>query len=137
MKLFIALLVMILFITACYNQPTDTDVSEGKISFITDKEFYNAIDTVNFTVVNNSDSLLIIGLRCGGMLEMFYQIKEDSSWSENKFFDYMTLRCLTVIDTIKSKEKFSQSIPASDFKSSGTFRLVLNEDIISNAFIIN
>lgn len=115
----------------------NTDISDNKISFITDKESYYADDTIKITLANNTDSILIIGLRCGTTLEMFYQVKENNSWSENKFFDFMALKCLTLIDTVRSNENFFQPLPASAFKSPGTFRLVLNDDIISNTFIIN
>ena len=136
MKLFTLILLFLLFILNCSNQPTNSD-SAKRVNFFTDKHFYFETDTINFTLLNHSDSTLYIGLRCGTMLEMFYQKKENNIWSDNLLFDYMLLNCPTFLDSVKSDGKFKQSIPATIFKSRGTFRLKVNEEIISNSFDIH
>lgn len=136
MKFFILILIFAIFISNCSNPSTNGDL-DSNINFFTDKPFYTEIDTISLTLTNNSDRLLIIGLRCGEMLEMFYQKKENDLWSENLWFDYMTLRCYSLLDSVNSNDEFQQSIPTSIFKDTGTFRLILNEEIVSNSFDIN
>ena len=76
---------------------------------------------------------------------MFYQKKENNDWSENLWLGYMSLRCLTVLDTIQANSTFTHSLPADTFGSTGTFRLIVEvhkpatncrETIISNSFKI-
>ena len=76
---------------------------------------------------------------------MSYQKKENSHWSDNLLFGYMSLHCPTVLDTIQANSTFTHSIPAEIFESTGTFRLLVdfhipdknsNEKVLSNSFKI-
>lgn len=135
MKYVLALFFFPLLILNCNSHPTENE-SDGHVLFYTDKTTYSVSDTLNLIVQNNSGTTLIIGLRCAEMLEMYYQQKENDIWSANLLFDYMTLRCLTMMDSVKINSQFRQSVPASIFKSTGTFRLILNDEIISSVFDI-
>ena len=137
MKFFVSFLFFTFFIMYCSNQVTNSEVSNNQVSFFTDRQSYSENDTIIVTIDNESDSTLMIGLRCGGTLEMFYQKMENNNWSDNMYFYYMTLRCPTIMDSVLSNEKFSQPFLSSIFDSSGTYRLVLNETIFSNSFTIN
>jgi hypothetical protein len=138
-------ILLFLLINSCQKQSTGIDDSLDQISFSTDTFSYTELDTINLFLENESDYNIIIGLRCGGYLEMFFQKKENRHWSDNLWFWYMSLRCPTSVDTVQSNSRFTHSIPAEIFNSKGTFRLLVDvyipernssETIISNAFKI-
>ena len=59
---------------------------------------------------------------------MFYQIKQDSVWSDNFMFQYMNSRCLNSLDTIKHDDIFNyalQSEKSEIVDSIGTYRFLL------------
>ncbi|RMI08674.1 MAG: hypothetical protein D6681_07850 [Calditrichaeota bacterium] len=123
--LFLCGLVLLFVLFGCEKQPTDIGNVPDEIVFVTDKLFYTSADTLQLRLINNSESGIIIGLRCGGYLEMFYQKKEDDHWSENLWFSYMSLRCVTVVDTVPRNETFFYPLPADMFDSTGIFRLLV------------
>lgn len=106
------------------------------ISFTTDKASYTSVDTIYFQVDNRTDTSYTIALRCGRHLEMAFQKKENGIWSDDLLFSYMYLKCPTFIDSIKSGASFKSSLTPELFESAGTFRLILNNTVISNTFQI-
>jgi hypothetical protein len=133
-----------LLASACKERPVETGSSD-RISLLTDKNSYAKLDTINLCLKNNSGFDMVVGLRCGSYLEMFYQEKDDDHWSDILWFWYMSLRCLTLLDTIETNNTLRHSLPAGIFDSTGTFRLLVDvyiregdcrETIISNYFKI-
>lgn len=124
MKILFSAFILLLIIVNCQD-PTSTEDSLNKISFLTDKTSYTILDSINIVLENRSNSDIKIGLRCGNYLEMFYQKKEDNVWSDNLWFWWMSLKCTTVIDTIRQNSVFNYSIKSEIFDSTGTYRLVL------------
>ena len=127
-----SLMVAILLIMGCSTEPS-TD--KNSISLTTTKINYSTSDTIIVRIVNDSDDVYRIGLRCGSYLEMYYQVEVDGNWSEDQWFDYMSLRCATVLDSVLSGEVYEFKLPSSWLHGVGSFRLSMNE-IYSNGFVV-
>ena len=123
----------VILLFSCSNS---TNPEMPPISVTTDQNKYLQSDTITVFLKNNSTDVYYFGLRCGGYLEMFYQKLDEGKWSENKWFFYMSLKCYTAPDSLKTGEQFSYKLPAQWFEDSGSFRLVLN-DLYSNTFTID
>ena len=137
---------IIILIAGCRNQPTNSEDQVEGVEFLTDRNTYFESDTIRILLRNDSQSDLTIGLRCGFFLEMTYQIKSANQWGDNLWLPYMYLDCPTFLDTITVNTKFSQSLSADVFDSTGTFRLLLDVyfpqsytsmTVISNTFEID
>jgi hypothetical protein len=124
MKIIFPSILLSLIIIGCQD-PSTTENSLNQIKLQTNKSSYSKLDSINIVLDNKSNSDILIGLRCGNYLEMFYQKKEINVWSDNLWFWYMSLRCATVIDTIRQSSVFNYSIKSEIFDSTGTYRLVL------------
>ena len=90
---------LVLSIIGCQNQPTEIRTSSEQISFSTDSSSYVESDTINLSLKNGPSFDLIVYLKCGRFLEMFYQKKVNQDWSDTLWFSYMSLKCLTFSDT--------------------------------------
>jgi hypothetical protein len=134
MKIFLVIIVTF-FVTDCSNRITDPDHSDNTITLKTDKHVYSLDDSITVKLSNHSDSTFVIGLVCGQLLDVFYQFNEDGTWSD--YINLYMYGCPTFFDSLKSDEVLQQAIPATALHSSGTFRLLVNEKIISNSFVIN
>ena len=122
----LVLSVIFLPIVGCGNQPTNIGSPSDQISFSTDKPSYAESDTIKLFIYNNSRSEITVGLRCGFYLEMFYQRRDNHDWGDTLWLPYMSLRCLTLLDTVAMNTTFAHSLPAEVFYSTGRFRLVVN-----------
>lgn len=138
-------ILLLVLIFSCQNQSAEKNRSLDPINFSTGRQSYTKSDTIHLTLRNDSNDYITIGLRCGRYLEMFYQKKENSRWSGNLSFGYMSMGCPTMLDTVQAKDKFTELLPAGRFDSDGTFRLLVkvykpptdsSETIISNSFEI-
>ena len=117
---------LILSIIGCQNQPTEIKNSSEQIGFSTNSSSYVVSDTINLSLNNSSSFDMVVGLRCGHYLEMFYQKKVNQDWSDTLWFWYMSLRCPTFLDTVLRNNSFAHSMPAEMFNSTGTFRLLID-----------
>ncbi len=124
--------IIVLIISAC-SSATDPDESSAILK--TEQAQYLQTDTINVILVNHTSDNYLYALRCGVYLEMYFQKLENGTWSENKWFWYMSLRCPSVIDTLKPGDSFKYALPAEWFKDSGSFRLI-TDDLHSNTFTI-
>jgi hypothetical protein len=125
-------------ITACYTNVTKTDRTSVEISLQNtenntsplalsfSKSSYAQSDTIKLSLLNKTDSDVVIGLRCGFYLEMSYQKSVSRHWSENNELWYMSLKCPTHSYTIRPHEKYDFSVPSSRFNSTGIFRLLVS-----------
>lgn len=127
-------LFLIFFVIGC-EEPLST-TENNRILFRTTKNSYFTTDSINVFVKNNTFSDFEIALRCGGYLEMYFQKKENDTWSKNLWFSWMSLRCYTAIDTLKKDNTFEFTIPSDEIDIGGTYRLLLANDtsIVSNSF---
>ncbi len=127
MRIIFLFTVLILIFNSCQN-PTETDNSLNRVYLETDKTSYSKSDNISILVNNKSNSEIQVTLRCRTFLEMFYQIKQDSVWSDNFMFQYMNSKCLNSLDTIKQDDIFSyalQSEKSEIVDSTGIYRFVL------------
>ncbi len=146
MKFSVTFILLSLLIFGCEKNPASIHVSSGEISITTDRNSYTQSDSLLLSIANQSGHDLILGYRCSYKnLEMFFQKKEKGTWSENQWFGYMSLKCMTLLRTIKKDKTIKHSISAGEFRGIGTFRLLVpcripGEDTtrvaISNAFEI-
>ena len=132
-----------LVITACHANVTKTDRTSGQISqqntektssFLElsfSKSSYTESDTIKLSILNKTDSDIVIARRCGFYLEMSYQKAENGNWSENKELWYKELMCPTQLYTIKPHEKYNFSLPSAIFNSTGSFRLLISFKVSS------
>jgi hypothetical protein len=120
---------LILWIIGCQNQSTEISNSSEQVSFSTNSSSYVESDTIKLSLRNNASYDITVGLRCGLYLEMFYQKQVNQDWSDTLWFSYMSLRCLTDLDTVLMKHSFAHSMPAQIFNSTGTFRLLIDVHI--------
>ena len=97
----------------------------GPLELTFSKSSYGKSDTLKLSILNRSDSNIILALRCGHFLEMSYQESVKGHWSENKELSYMMLKCPTHIHIVKPNERFEFSLPSAMFTSTGTFRLLI------------
>jgi hypothetical protein len=137
LRIVISYSLLLIFLVVGCEEPLSTGVN-GKISFYTSSNYYSTIDSIQVFIENHTQSNLNIGLRCGKYLEMYYQKKEDSTWSKYLWFSWMSMRCVTIIDTIGNNSIYKFSIPSNEINSYGTYRLILANDtaIVSNSFEI-
>lgn len=134
-KIAITVVLLSLSFISC-EEPTSTINKYNKIVFSTENNSFAKTDSIKISLANKSDSDFIIGLRCGEYLEMVYQRRKKGVWSGNINFWYMTLRCPTIVDSIQSQSIFHYSIEPESFDSSGTYRLLIGNTIVSNSFEI-
>ena len=122
-------------IVSC-ESPTSTD--NDQIIFRTVENSFSSTDSIRVVIENQTNSNYNIALRCGIHLEMYYQKKENDIWSEDLWFSWMTLKCSSVLNTIKEDNVFQFIIPSEEIIISGTYRLILANDtlLISNSFEI-
>jgi hypothetical protein len=111
--------------TGCKDHPTEMNAPSEQISFSTEKYSYSTSDTVNLFLKNGSKLDISVGMRCGVYLEMYYQQKDKDNWGDTLWFPYMTFRCLTQLESVAANTTFTHSLPAQNFYSTGTFRLLL------------
>ena len=123
--LFIAIIIYIFQLPCILAQDGDLHDTAGKVQCATDRVDYSGNDTIRLTLTNGSEDAFVVGLRCGRFLEMSFQRMEDDRWSEDQWFDYMALRCMTVMDTVQAGHAFSFDLPAAKFGPVGTFRLAV------------
>ena len=124
------------FVIVSCESPTSTD--NDQIIFHTVGNSFSTTDSIKVVIENRTNSNYNIALRCGIHLEMYYQKKVNDSWSEDLWFSWMTLKCSSVINTIKEDNVFQFIIPSEEISVSGTYRLILANDtlVISNSFEI-
>ncbi len=142
MKALVLFTLLILAVNTCQKKPAG---ESDPVVFSTDKQSYSRSDTIGLQLKNTTNFDLVVGLRCGNYLEMEYQKKEGHTWSDNLSFGYMSLRCLTKLDTIRPNTTFTHTLSAEMLGSEGTFRLSVKvmsplvseaETLFSNEFII-
>ena len=128
------ILLVILFAVSCKNS-ISTNENE-QIIFHTKSNSYLTTDSIVVLIENNTNSDFEIALRCGLYLEMYYQKKENNAWSNYYWFSWMSLKCLSTTEKIKSYNIFQYLIPSDEITEKGTYRLVLANDtaIVSNLF---
>jgi len=117
------------------QDPISTDEGNGIVLQTTNNSFFTT-DSIKVLIENKTYSNFEITLRCGSFLEMYYQKKENDSWSNYLWFSWMSLKCVSDIETIKGHNNFQFMIPSNEINASGTYRLVLANDtsIVSNSF---
>ena len=106
--------------------PQDTEKTSSPLAVSFSKASYTQSDTIKLSILNKTDSDIVIARRCGFYLEMSYQKAENGNWSENKELWYMELMCPTQLYTIKPHEKYHFSVPSAMFNSKGSFRLIVS-----------
>ena len=133
-KIFFYFLFVILFTIGCNDLVSTFENDE--IVFKTLGNSFSTTDSIKVLIENKTHSDFDIFLRCGGYLEMYYQKKENDSWSNYLWFSWMSLKCVSVLETIKGYNNFQFIIPSDEINESGTYRLVLANDttIVSNSF---
>ncbi len=146
MKTLLTLVTLALICIGCDTTPTSNDLSASGISLSTEKTSYARSDSITLYIENKSNRDIELGYRCGyNNLEMYFQKKENGVWSDNLWFDYMSLKCMTLIRKYKKNKTVKHTLAATQFKGSGTFRLIFpvhtqNADsaafLTSNAFEI-
>ncbi len=146
MKHLTVILLFLAALTACETQDAGIDPLQEKITLKTDKLSYPASDNIILSLNNNSGKEVILGFRCSYKnLEMFYQQKEKDEWSENRWFGYMNLKCMTIQYKMKNQEVLKDTVSTKEFKTTGIFRLLVpcyipekdtNIMVISNEFEI-
>lgn len=145
MKEFIPCILIFLLFFSCKKEITGIENSLNQLSLLTDQISYTNVDSINLNIENKSAFDMVIGLRCGVYLEMYYQKEENNVWSDNLFFGYMSLHCPTFLDTIPTNNTFAHSIQSEIFESTGTFRFLVpyylprkdtNMVAVSNSFEI-
>ena len=127
MKILILFTFLFLIFNSCQNS-VDPDNSLNQVNLKTDKTSYSKLDNISVLVKNKSNSKIQVTIRCNTFLEMFYQIKQDSIWSGNLMFKYMSSRCLNSADTININEIFNYTLQSEKPEISdsiGTYRFVL------------
>ncbi len=107
-------------------QRVDDPTNSERITLSTDRDLYTESDTIRLYLSNNSSTAIIVGLRCGEFLEMVYQQKRGSCWSEHMHFWFESLRCPTSLETIEARKLFVHSLPAEWLGARGTFRLIVD-----------
>ena len=137
MKTVIYYSLLLIFFTVGCEGPLSTG-ENNKIVFYTSSNSYSSTDSIPIFIENHTQSNFQVGLRCGKYLEMYYQKKEDSTWSKNVWFSWMSLKCFTAIDTIGNNLSYKFTIPSDEINAHGTYRLILANDtsIVSNSFEI-
>lgn len=133
----------IIFFISCQNS-TNFEINYT-VSLRTEKSSYQKMDSIKVILLNDSYSSIVIGLRCGNLLEMEYQKKVNNTWSENFPLWYLKLGCVTISDTLEAQKEFHFSIDYEIIDTAGTYRFVINyyvpeekklQTIFSNTFEI-
>ena len=134
MKSIISYSLLIIFFALGCQEPVSSD--NNQIVFRTKSNSYLTTDSIAVFIENDMNSNYEIALRCGSYLEIYYQKKDNGSWSNYLWFSWMSLKCVSVPDTIKGHNNFQFIIPSNEINENGTYRLVLANDnsIISNSF---
>jgi len=129
-------ILLIFFVVGC-EEPLST-TEDNQVVFHTSSNAYSSIDSIQVFLENNTRNNFEIFLRCGRYLEMYYQKKEDSTWSKNLWFSWMSLKCNTAIYIIEEYKSYKFVIPSDQINAKGTYRLILTNDtlIVSNSFVI-
>ena len=124
----------LIFISIGCEEPLSTKENNQIVFHTTDNSYFTT-DSVKVLIENKSYSDFEVFLRCGG-LAMYYQKKENNSWSNYLWFSWMSLKCVSTSETIKGHNNFQFVIPSNEINVSGTYRLVLANDtlIVSNSF---
>lgn len=127
-------LLLIFFAIGC-GEPLST-TENNRIVFETQTNSYFTTDSITVFIENNTSSKFEIALRCGAYLEMYYQKKGNSTWSEYLWFSWMSLKCPTTFEAVEENNSFKFTIPSQEIDVSGTYRLILANDtsIVSNSF---
>lgn len=121
------LMISLMQLSDCQEQSKDASHIQGQIILSSDRESYTKSDTIMLLLENGSAHEISVGLRCSNYLEMSYKKKEIQNWSDNLWLPYMSLKCPTLLNTIKAGAIFANSLPAEMFNSTGTF--ILQVDI--------
>ena len=137
MKVIISCSLLIIFFASCCKVQLST-ADNNRVVFHTVKKTFFTTDSIETLIENNSDSNFDIIIRCGSYLEMYYQKKENDTWSENLWFSWMSLACRSTPETIEKNSNFQFIIPSNEINASGTYRLILANDtsLVSNSFEI-
>ncbi len=116
-----------MLILSCEKNPTSIKTSANLFSVSTDKNSYTESDSIFINIENKSDFDVILGFRCTYQnLEMYYQKQNGTNdWSDTLWFDYMSLKCMTLLKTVKSNKTLKHSLFTGEFKSKGKFRLLV------------
>jgi len=135
MKLMISYSLLIIFFVIGCQEPISTNENNGIVLQTTNNSFFTT-DSIKVLIENKTYSNFEIALRCGSSLEMYYQKKENDSWSNYLWFSWMSLKCVSVIETIRGHNNFEFIIPSNEISASGIYRLVLANDtsIVSKSF---
>jgi hypothetical protein len=129
MKMFIITILLAFILTACDNS-TDTGIIINQITLKTEKSVYTAADSIKIVLENSAEGDISFGLRCNHYLEMEYQKKEGSKWSDNKSFWYLTLKCATFLYTLKPQKIYYYKTDSKIFDGNGIFRIVFNYNAV-------
>jgi hypothetical protein len=142
----IYLLFLFLLLLSCELHEAVDEPAPESIALKTEKDAYKTKDSIRIFLNNNSEHVLMLGYRCSRKnLEMFYQQKENNKWSENKWFSYMNMKCMTIPSKVKKYSVLKHTFPSAEFNGTGTFRLLLSVFIpdkdssivvVSNSFVI-
>jgi len=146
MRLLLTIFLFSAVIAGCENRASLITPSFDGITLKTDKDSYTDPDSIKLSLSNNSGYEIELGFRCSlKNLEMYYQQKEKDEWSENKWFTYMNLKCMTILSEIKNKQVLKNSVSTTQFNTKGTFRMLVpcylpardtNIVVVSNPFEI-
>lgn len=98
----------------------------GAYTLTFNKYSHGVADTLKGSLLNNSDSAMVIALRCGHYLELSFQQSVNGVWSEKRQPSYMRLRCATHTFTINPHGQYDFSLPTSLFGTTGSFRLLVS-----------
>ena len=128
-------LLLVSFTVSCQD-PISSD--NNQITFHTRNNSYLTTDSITVFIENDMNSDFEIFLRCGSYLEMYYQKKDNYSWSKYIWFSWMSLKCFSDPATIKAHDIYEFTIPSEEINIIGTYRLILANDtsFISNTFEI-
>lgn len=131
-----SVLFIIFFTVGCKDSISTNDNSE--IVFQTVNNFFTNADSIKVLIENKTNSEFEVFLKCSGDLEMYYQKKENDSWSNYVWFSWMSLKCISTPEKIKGYNVFQYIIPFNEINENGTYRLVLANDtsVVSNSFEI-
>ncbi|GAB6283719.1 MAG: hypothetical protein STSR0008_25120 [Ignavibacterium sp.] len=135
MRQIISYSLLIIFFAIGCQEPTSTN-ENNKVIFQTSNNSFFTTDSIMVSIENKTYSNFEVFLKCGEYLEMYYQKKENDSWSDHLWFSWMSLKCISTPETIIEHNNFQFIIPSNEINENGTYRLVLanNTNIVSNSF---
>ncbi len=114
---------VLILLFGCTHNHSVVKPFPGDIALTTDKTTYHPDETILLKLRNNSGAGIIVGYRCGRMLELSYQQKEQGKWHNILDVDYPM--CPTTMREVARGTVVSDSLPASSLRAKGVFRLVL------------